>query len=49
MDFKEARRVSRSSQLAPGRGKEAMADAGLSGGFATPERVGVVLGTAIAD
>ena len=45
MDFKEARRMSRSSQLALAAAKEAMADAGLSG-FADPERAGVVLATA---
>jgi 3-oxoacyl-[acyl-carrier-protein] synthase II len=47
MDFKEARRMSRCSQFALAAAKEAMADAGLSGGFADPERVGVVLATAV--
>jgi 3-oxoacyl-[acyl-carrier-protein] synthase II len=47
MDFKEARRVSRSSQLALAAAREAIDDAGLSGGFSDPERAGVVLGTAI--
>jgi beta-ketoacyl-acyl-carrier-protein synthase II len=47
MDFKEARRVSRSSQFALAAAKEAMADAGFSGGFSNPERVSVVLATAI--
>ena len=47
MDFKEARRLSRCSQFVLAAAKEAMADAGLNGSFADPERVGVVLGTAV--
>lgn len=57
IDFKEARRMSRCAQLAIATAQEAMADAGFSlAGFgassvpaetADPERVGVVLGTAI--
>lgn len=57
MDFKEARRMSRCSQLAIATAREAMTDAGFSlGGFGTssvesetadPERVAVVFGTAI--
>jgi beta-ketoacyl-acyl-carrier-protein synthase II len=47
MDFKEARRMSRCSQLAIATAREAMRDAGFNGNFADPERVGVVLGTAI--
>jgi len=47
MDFKEARRVSRSSQFALAAAKEAITDAGLTGGFSDPERAGVVMGTAI--
>ncbi len=52
MDFKEARRMSRCSQLAVATAKEALTDAGLCNGncaaeFDDPERVGVVFGTAI--
>ena len=52
MDFKEARRMSRCSQLAIATAHEAMCDAGLADGdqaarFDDPERVGVVFGTAI--
>ena len=51
MDFKEARRISRSSQMAIAAAKEALTDAGLGGSngtrFGDPERVGVVFGTAI--
>jgi beta-ketoacyl-acyl-carrier-protein synthase II len=50
IDFKEARRMSRCSQLAIAASREALADAGLTNGaakVAEPERVGIVLGTAI--
>src|SRR5574342_627066 len=57
MDFKEARRMSRCSQFAIATAREAVADAGFSpSGFEAagtaaesvdPERVAVVLGTAI--
>jgi 3-oxoacyl-[acyl-carrier-protein] synthase II len=52
MNFKEARRMSRSSQIAVATAREAMCDAGFadstgSGRFDDPERVAVLLGTAI--
>jgi beta-ketoacyl-acyl-carrier-protein synthase II len=52
MDFKEARRMSRCSQLAMAASREALADAALANGsngsqFDDRERVGVVFGTAI--
>jgi beta-ketoacyl-acyl-carrier-protein synthase II len=47
MDGKEARRISRCAQMGVATAKEALTDAGLAGGFADPERVGVVFGTAI--
>jgi beta-ketoacyl-acyl-carrier-protein synthase II len=50
IDFKEARRMSRCSQLAIAASREALSDAGLANGtskMADPERVGIVLGTAI--
>ena len=52
MDFKEARRMSRSSQMAVATAREAMCDAGFadatgSGRFEDPERVAVLIGTAI--
>jgi 3-oxoacyl-[acyl-carrier-protein] synthase II len=47
MDFKEARRVSRCSQMAIATAQEAMRDAGLNGHEPNPERMAVVLGTAI--
>ena len=52
MDFKEARRMSRSSQLAVATAREAMCDAGFAnetgtGRFDDPERVAVLMGTAI--
>jgi len=57
MDFKEARRISRCSQLAIATAREALTDAGFAlSGFGTtsvaaesadPERVAVVFGTAI--
>jgi len=45
--FKEARRMARSSQVAVATAQEAIADAGFSNGWANPERVGVVVGTAM--
>lgn len=48
MDFREAKRIARASQLAIAAGTEAMADAGLGSRVPEPERSGVVLGTAIA-
>lgn len=47
MNHKDARRMSRASQLAVAVAKQAVTDAGLSGGFADPERVAVVMGTAM--
>ncbi len=52
MDFKEARRMSRSSQMAVATAREAMCDAGFAdstgvGRFEDPERVAVLIGTAI--
>ena len=47
MEGKEARRISRCAQMAVAAGKEALADAGLTSEWPDPERVGVVLGTAI--
>ena len=52
MDFKEARRMSRSSQMAVATAREAMCDAGFadatgSGRFEDAERVAVLFGTAI--
>ncbi|MDX1663692.1 MAG: beta-ketoacyl-ACP synthase II [Candidatus Promineifilaceae bacterium] len=44
MDFKEARRMSRASQLAVAAATLALADAGISA-IADPERAGVVIGT----
>ncbi len=46
IDFKEARRIARCSQLAIAAGAEAMADAGLGTGAPEPERSGVVMGVA---
>ncbi len=45
--FKEARRMARSSQVAVATAQEAIADAGFNNGWANPERVGVVVGTAM--
>jgi 3-oxoacyl-[acyl-carrier-protein] synthase II len=45
MDLKEARRMSRASQLALAAGRMALADAGLCEPVSDPERVGVLLGT----
>jgi beta-ketoacyl-acyl-carrier-protein synthase II len=47
INFKEARRMSRSSHLVLAAAKEAIACAGLEGGIADPERAGVLLGTAV--
>lgn len=47
MDAKDARRMSRCSQLAIATAKEAITDAGFSGGFPDPERTGIVFGTAV--
>jgi 3-oxoacyl-[acyl-carrier-protein] synthase II len=52
MDFKEARRMSRCSQMAVATAREAMCDAGFAdatgtGRFSDPERVAVLIGTAI--
>ena len=44
MDFKEARRMSRASQLAVAAARMALADAGLSEPVPDPERVGTLLG-----
>ena len=44
---KEARRMSRASQLALGSGTQAMADAGLGDQVPDPERSGIILGTGI--
>jgi len=46
IDFKEARRIARCSQLAIAAGAEAMADAGLGASVPEPERSGVVMGVA---
>jgi len=45
MDFKEARRVSRASQLAIAATVMALADAGLDAPLSAPERVATVIGT----
>lgn len=45
MSFKEARRMSRCSQLAVAAAQLALEDAGLSGGLPDTERTGVVVGT----
>jgi beta-ketoacyl-acyl-carrier-protein synthase II len=47
IDFKEARRMSRVSQLALAAGLEAMADAGLGDQVPDEERAGVYMGVAI--
>jgi 3-oxoacyl-[acyl-carrier-protein] synthase II len=47
IDFKEARRMARCSQLALAAGMQAMADAGLGDQVPDPERSGVVMGTGI--
>jgi 3-oxoacyl-[acyl-carrier-protein] synthase II len=47
IDFKEARRMARVSQLALAAGSQAMTDAGLGEQVPDPERSGVVMGTGI--
>jgi 3-oxoacyl-[acyl-carrier-protein] synthase II len=47
MNPKEARRISRCSQMALATAREAIADAGLTGNLRDPERTGIVLGTAV--
>jgi beta-ketoacyl-acyl-carrier-protein synthase II len=47
INFKEARRMARCSQLAIATAQEALADAGLSLPFADEERVGVLLGSTV--
>jgi len=47
IDFKEARRMARCSQLALAAGIQAMADAGLGERVPDPERAGVVMGTGL--
>ena len=45
MNFKEARRMSRASQLATAAGRMALNDAGFDDAVPDPERTGVVIGT----
>ncbi len=45
IDFKEARRMSRVSQLTVAAAQEALTDAGLSSPVPNPERTGVLIGT----
>jgi 3-oxoacyl-[acyl-carrier-protein] synthase II len=47
MSFKEARRMSRASQVAIGTATEAVEDAGFSGGWPDDERVAVLYGTGV--
>ncbi|HID63543.1 MAG TPA: beta-ketoacyl-[acyl-carrier-protein] synthase II [Anaerolineae bacterium] len=47
INFKEARRMARCSQLAIAAAQEALADAGLSPPFADGERVGVLIGSTV--
>jgi len=47
MPIKEARRISRASQLALAASTQAMADAGLEDSVPDPERAGVVMGAAV--
>ena len=47
IDFKEARRLARVSQLAMATGMQAMADAALGDQVPDPERSGIILGTGI--
>ncbi len=47
MDFKEARRMSRASQLAVAAARMAIADAGLPEPLANGERTGVLVGTGV--
>ncbi len=47
IDLKEARRMSRASQMSIAAGIQAMADAGLGDRVPDPERAGVVMGTGV--
>ncbi|MBN1439486.1 MAG: beta-ketoacyl-ACP synthase II [Anaerolineales bacterium] len=47
INIKEARRMARCSQFVLSTAQEALRAAGLEGGFPDPERVGVLLGTAV--
>ncbi len=47
IDFKEARRMSRASQLAVAAAQMALADAGLPEKSPDPDRTGVLVGTAV--
>lgn len=47
MDFKEARRMSRASQLTVAAARMALADAGLPERMVDPDRTGVLVGTAV--
>ena len=47
IEFKEAKRMARCSQMAVAMGMQALADAGLDGRVPDPERTGVVVGTGI--
>jgi beta-ketoacyl-acyl-carrier-protein synthase II len=47
IDFKEARRMARTSHLALAAGLQAMADAGLGDQVPQPDRAGVVMGTGV--
>jgi 3-oxoacyl-[acyl-carrier-protein] synthase II len=47
MEARDARRMSRASQFVMAATREALSDAGLNGGFADPERAGIVLGNGI--
>ncbi|MBU0702686.1 MAG: beta-ketoacyl-ACP synthase II [Chloroflexi bacterium] len=47
INFKEARRMARCSQVAVGTAQEALADAGLALPLADEERVGVLIGAAV--
>ena len=47
MDFKEARRMSRCSQLSVAAATMALEDAGLANGLPDPERAGTLMGTGV--
>ncbi len=47
LEYKSARRMARCSQMAVVAAREALVDAGYADGFPEPERVGVVIGTAM--
>jgi beta-ketoacyl-acyl-carrier-protein synthase II len=47
IDFKEARRMARCSQMSVALGMQALADAGIGDQVPDPERTGVVIGTGI--